>query len=238
GVGCASRLGLVLGRAEVSLSGAFGGGGKTHLGADRSAGVGDFDVTVEVGVADETDTPRYAGDFDLGTLTLPTSEPYGKWAARVSAGIQYEFKPNDDDVMALGVEYYYNPLGYSDTDLYSYLLLTGAARSLELGQHYAGLVWAWPSPLSWDDGSIAVSTLANLSDPSFVSRLDVSARVHTRLTVEAYVQAHYGKRGGELRFGLDVPDLPAIPGVLDEPIAAFTVPPPLLVVGLNLRVAL
>lgn len=237
-VGYALRLEMVFGTAEIALSGAFGGGRKTQLGADLSAGVGDFDVTLEVAVTDETDRRRYSGDFDLATLTLPTSEAYGAWAARVSGGIQYEFKPNDDDMMIVGVEYYYNPLGYTDPTLYPYLLLTGAAKSLELGQHYAGLVWAWPAPLSWDDGSIAVSTLANLSDPSFVTRLDVSARVHTRLTIEAYVQAHYGKRGGELRFGLEVPDLPAIPGFSDEPTPAFSVPPPLLMVGLNLRVAL
>ncbi len=236
-VGAALRLELVFGQAELALSGVMGKGRKTSLGVDLSAGFGPFDVTLEVGLTDETDARVWRGglDFaggDLAHMTLPTAATRDAWVARGAVGLEYQFKPNDDDLMILGAEYFYNPLGYDDPGLAAWALLNGDAQAFYLGRHYAALFWLVPAPGSWDDVSFTLSNLANLSDRTFVSRLDLSATLHTRLRFEAYAMVHYGEPGGELRFEIDVPQ---IAGVIDR---AFSVPPPLFTLGMNLRLSI
>ena len=236
--GFAFRVEKAFSASEFSVSGTAGTGRKTAFGADVSTALGPFDLTAEVAVSDERDTARYSGTLDFATLTTPTSEPYGKWAARFSAGLQFAFKPNDDDVQYLGVEYFYNPLGADDPDLYPWLVFNGDFVPFYLGQHYLALIWSVPSPGNWDEATFNLSNLGNLSDKSFVTRLDFSVTLHTKLRFEAYAQVHYGHRGGELRFALDVPDIPAIPGVLPDGVEAFSVPAPAVLFGVNLRISI
>jgi len=236
--GVAFRIEKAFSASEISLSGTAGKGRRTAFGADISTALGPFDLTAEVAVSDERDTLQYSGDLDFETLTIPTSEEYGKWAARFSAGLQYGFKPNDDDVQYLGVEYFYNPIGADDPDLYPWMLFSGGFQPFYLGQHYLALIWAIPSPGNWDEATFNLSNIGNLSDRSFITRLDFSVTLHTRLRLEAYAQVHYGHRGGELRFALDVPDIPAIPGVLPDGVEAFSVAAPAVLLGLNLRISI
>ena len=49
-----------------------------------------------------------------------------------------------------------------------------------------------------------LSTLGNLSDMSFVSRLDYSLTLLTHLSFEAFVGVHYGTRGGRVPLGIDI----------------------------------
>ena len=115
------------------------------------------------------------------------------------------------------------------------LLLDGGFQPFYLGKHYAGFVWSVPSPGDWDDVTFTTSTLANLSDLSVVTRLDVSMTFFTRLRVEAYVMGHYGTPGGELRFELDVPE--SLEG-LDLGIPLSRIPKPVIDWGINLRLAI
>ncbi|MFT7582953.1 MAG: hypothetical protein ACI9MR_004639, partial [Myxococcota bacterium] len=222
-VGAALRLEMAFDRSEFAVSSVFGKGRKTSFGLDVSAGVGEIDVTAEIALTDERDSDVFSGTLDIINGEVPTASKRDAWIARASMGASYTFRPNDDDLMTVGVEYFYNPLGYSDASLYPFLLAVGALEPFYAGEHYAGLFWLVPSPGDWDDVTFTLSTIGNLSDPSFVSRLDVSAQLHTRLQLQTYAQVHYGKRGGEFRFGLDAPNIPAIPGLIDEPIEAFSV---------------
>ncbi len=242
----AVRLEMAFPATEIGLSAVVGKGRKTGVGLDLSTAIGPLDLTAELSVTDETDTPEYAGTFSFGadntfdpaTAELPTSKARGAWVPRVSAGLQYAFKPNDEDIMTLGIEYFWNPLGVDDPSLYPWLAIQGQLQPFYAGQHYLGAVFMVPQPGCWNDVTFTLSQLANLSDLSFVTRLDVLAKIHTRLTLEGYVQGHYGHRGGEFRFAMHVPDLPAIPGVLEEPMAAFDIAAPVLTLGVNLRISL
>lgn len=237
--GVGFRFEGALGSTELAISGVYGKGRKTAFGLDISTALGPFDVTAEVSLSDETDTFEYSGELDLETFTLPTAEKRGQWMPRVSAGIQYAFKPNDDDVMYLGLEYFWNSFGQTDKDLYPYLLFVADLEPFYVGQHYLGLVWLVPQPGSWQDTSFTLSAIGNLSDTSFVTRLDVSQTVHTRLRLEAYVEGHFGTRGGEFRPAFDVPDIP--PSLLPQfpdGVEAFSIPAPALLFGLNLRLAI
>ena len=50
--------------------------------------------------------------------------------------------------------------------------------------------------------TFTLSTLGNLSDRSFITRLDYSLQLLTHLRFEAFVAVHYGTREGEFRFGV------------------------------------
>lgn len=235
--GAAFRFEAAFSSTEIALSGIAGKGRKTSFGFDISTALGELDFTAEVSLTDERDTPKYSGTLSFDPVTLPTVSPRGEWLPRVSAGLQYAFKPNDDDVMYIGVEYFWNPGGVDETSLYPALLLGGDYQPFYVGQHYVGLSWAVPQPGSWDDTSFTLSALGNLSDTSFVARLDFSQTLHTRLKFEAYAQGHFGERGGEFRFALDIPEIPADLYPPDG-FGPISVPAPAMVLGLNLRIAI
>ena len=238
-VGGALRLEMVAGTAEFSLSAMAGAGKKTSFGFDVSVGLWDVDVHAEVSLTDERGISHYEGNFDISDLNnpiLPTELTRNNFYGRASAGLTYTFKSTDTDIMILGLEYFYNPLGVSDKNLYPWLLAQGQYQSFYLAEHYAALLWAVPSPGDWDDVTFTTSTLANLSDMSFISRLDVSLRLHRMLRLEAYVMGFYGEPGGEFRVEFDVPE--GLGDVLGLPIPEGTFKGPMLDVGLNLRVSM
>ena len=65
--------------------------------------------------------------------------------SQVVGGATYSRKYNDNDVFNIGVEYFYNPLGYDDADVYPGLILPHTmpledpATFFYLGRHYGAL---------------------------------------------------------------------------------------------------
>jgi hypothetical protein len=234
----AFRAELAFPSFEVSATALAGKDRKTTFGLDISGALGPVDVTVEAALVDERDTIRYSGELDLESFTLPTGTPDGKWRPSISASVTWVASVFDDDFLTLGAEYFWNPGGTDDVPLYPWQILTGSLQPFYLGQHYAALFLLLPSPGTWDRFTFNLSALGNLSDRSFIVRFDTIATIHTRLRLEAFVQGHLGQRGGEFRFAVDVPELPPVPGVLPDGLPAFSVPAPVLSLGVNLRLAL
>jgi hypothetical protein len=114
----------------------------------------------------------------------------------------------------------------------------GAFTPFYLGKVYLGLSWEVPQPGNWDDSSFNVSALGNLSDSTYLVRLDFSQTLHTRLKLEAYAQTQFGKRGGELHFALEIPEIPPIPEVLPDGIGPISVPATSVLLGVNLRLSI
>lgn len=240
-LGGALRAEIVLGPAELTVSAAAGEGMKTAVGVDLSAGIWEFDVHAELAITDESGGTRWEGPFaineaSLADSTFPQARKLDAWFARVSAGLDYTFTYGDNDLMTLGAEYYFNPLGYEDDSVYPWLLANGAFEPFYIGRHYAAFFWLIPAPGAADDLTLTTSTLANLSDLSFITRLDASFALHTRLRLEAYVMVHYGQPGGELRFEFDIPE--GLGAALGAEIPAGRVPAPMVDFGINLRVAI
>ena len=71
------------------------------------------------------------------------------------------------------------------------------------GRHYAALFASLPAPYSWNYTTFTLSTIGNISDRSFVSRLDYSLTVLTHLSFEAFAAVHFGYKAGEFRLGAD-----------------------------------
>jgi hypothetical protein len=119
--------------------------------------------------------------------------------------------------LILGLEYFYNALGYDDPGVYPGLILPRGlaepATFFYLGRHYGAAYVALPSPFSWDLTSFTASTLANLSDRSVISRLDFSLVLLTHLRFEMFAAVHYGRSNGEFRLG--IAELGRAPAFLD-----------------------
>ncbi|MDP2315790.1 MAG: hypothetical protein Q8P41_23030 [Pseudomonadota bacterium] len=240
-VGAAWRLEQVVGTTEVALSGSVGKDRPTRLGAQVSTAVWILDLKAEAAITHGLTTTFYRGGFDWGPLdddgaasflTIETPESYTRedeWIPQVVAGLEFPIRYSDEDSVTIGAEYFYNDAGYDDASLYPWLVFNDAFTPFYLGRHYAGAYVYLPGPGEWDDHTFTASTIANLSDKSFTSRVDYSVRALTFLSINAYAAGHYGNVG-ELRFGLDVPP---ILGVTEEP---TVVKPPLLDVGLGAQI--
>ena len=167
----------------------------------------------------------------------PVSRERG-YRPQAVGGLSYSRKYHDNDTFTIGLEYFYNGFGYSDKAAYSGLLwphsgtLKNPASFFYFGKHYAALFVTFPAPFKLDLHTFTFSTLGNLSDLTFISRLDYSYTLLTHLRLEAYGSLAYGARGGEFRFAIaDLPGYSATAlGIANQP--------PILTLGLGLRLAI
>ena len=226
----AARAEFILLGAEVGLDVFAKKGQKARFGVDLSTGVGDFDIYADAGI-------HLGNDFygvPAGTAVnpdgtgLPTAVPIAGVKTQLVAGASWSRKYNDNDLFTVGAEYFYNQLGYNDRHIYPALIAETIANPelpmatfFYLGRHYAALSLSLPAPYSWNYTTFTLSTLGNLSDGSYVSRLDYAVTFLTHLTFQAFVALHFGQEGGELRFHYVSP--------------VATVPTPLVDVGVALR---
>jgi len=224
--GVAGRGEFVFSTVELGLTGAYRKHTDPKAGLDISAGVGDVDITGEVGLTFEEETPTI----------------------QASGGLQYGIRYGDKDVMYLGVEYFYNQGGYNSindallsigTDLAVFNEDPGEVLSglqpFYIGKHYAAAFVLFPGLGDNDDTSVNLSAITNLSDRSAVVRCDWGTKILTHLSLETYAQVHVGEPG-ELKFGGD-----ALDDWIEIPIAqsmspdTYTIPNSVAEVGVNLR---
>jgi hypothetical protein len=167
------------------------------------------------------------------------------WKPQVTGGVSYTRQYADKDTFTVGAEYFYNGLGYDDPKVYPGVLflphatpLSNPATFFYLGRHYLGVYATAPAPYSWDNTTFTLSTLANLSDKSGLTRLDYSLVVLTHLRFEAYGAVHWGQRNGEFRFGIDGSALGNSISPVQNLAQQLTTAPALFDLGVGLRVAL
>jgi hypothetical protein len=250
-VGGAARAEVVLGSAELGIDAVLQRGRKPRFGLDFSSGLGPIDIHGELALKRGSDSPLYRlpadvslGELlgqvqsgglppDLGALPIEAYEPDG-YTPQVSGGATWTFAWSENDTATVGVEYFYNSTGYPTSLVYPYLLFQGQYQPFYLGQHYAAVYGLLSGPGSWDDTNFILSNLGNLSDRSFVTRLDVTHRALRYLSVEAFVAVNYGQKGGEFRFALDLPAMRRGEQVLPPIVVA----PPTVQAGVGLRIDL
>ncbi len=139
-------------------------------------------------------------------------------------------------MLSLGAEYFFNQAGVSDPVVYPWLIYQSQFLPFYVGKHYGGLIATSQGlPFGLTNMGLTLVNLGNFSDMSFVSRLLWNMRILSYLQVEAYTAYHYGTKGGEFRFGLDLPPLPLGPGQFTPPIF---IPAPQWELGAGVRVNL
>jgi len=178
-----------------------------RFGLDVSAGVWDFDLAGEVGVSlvkdvDNDDTTGPVDGLD-GEGGNDANNDKRKAQVQASAGLNYTLKYSDEDSLLVGGEYFYNPDGVGSSDAVFDALSAGTFVPFYFGRHYAAGYVAVPGPGSWDYTSFSASLVGNLSDGSYLARLDCSTAVLTFMTLEVYGAVNLGDKGGEFRFGIE-----------------------------------
>lgn len=249
------RLEVVLGQVEVGLDALVGEGAKPRWGADVSAGVWELDVHAEAAFGAARARWR---ERDPSAPLVPAPGQPGRYvleepadlAPQVVAGASWSGKYSDEDVVTVGAEWFFQDFAYGDRSVYPFLFAgapaldagglpyrrdPGAFTSFYLGRHYAGAYASLPAPGSWNDTTFTLSAIGNLTDESFIVRLDHSVLALTYLRVETFAAAHLGTRGGEFRLDFDVP--PELAGAFGA-FRAFGVDGPVVDVGIALRVSL
>jgi hypothetical protein len=248
-IGGALRGEVVLGEAEMGASAVLQRGRKPRFGLDLSSSLGPIDVYAEAALKKGSDTPLYRLPEDvtfeefleqlegteINTLedikNLPVEAYFpGGMTPQISGGFTYTFAYSDSDNATIGFEYFYNSTGYNHPIAYPYLIAQGSYQPFYVGKHYGAFYAVVTAPGSWDKTSFILSNLGNLSDRSFTSRLDVLHRALSYLSIEAFVAASYGTKGGEFRFALDYPPFVANGKAL--------VPAPTVQAGFGLRINL
>jgi hypothetical protein len=239
-MGGAARAEFVLGAAELGLDSVVYKGRKPKFGGDLSFGIGDFDLYVDAAL-------RYGSEIPIRTYdstTVPTEGlSINQWVdqqypveyhvgvkPQVSVGGTYSLKYNDNDVFTVTGEYFYNTLGYSDPHVYPGLFLSGSFPFFYVGRHYAAIAAIAAAPYSWNYTTFTLSTLGNLSDQSFITRLDYSLVMLTHLRFEAFGSVNYGHREGEFRLGVNQFTLPNN--------LVFSIAPQSFSLGLGLRISI
>jgi hypothetical protein len=248
----AGRAELVEGPAELGLDFLVKRDQKPRVGVDLSVGIGDFDLYTDVGlragseilVVDRVATPTGATCADGQAYSPSTSPNYHVHPSsgikpQAVGGLTWARKYNDNDVLTVGGEYFYNSVGYNDASIYPGLLFNDTCTPLlnffYTGRHYASLFASLPAPYSWNYTTFTLSTIGNLSDLSFVSRLDYSVTLLTHLTFEAFAGVHYG-HVGEFRLAFDIPSLQTCyQGLCTTPTASQHLNAPVVDLGVALR---
>jgi hypothetical protein len=237
-LGLAARAEFVIPkvRAEIGFDGAFVQGRRPRYGIDISVPLPDpipIDLFAEVSFRD-------GRDFRVRQVKKgvdPAKDPFGFYTdeqgtgtvAQVSGGLSLAIPYLDVNVITVGLEYFYNPVGVNSPLLYPILFAANDYTAFYAAQHYAAafVLLAGLPNAKWIGGNF--TTLLNLTDLSGLVRIDMFFRVLTYLSIEAFAAVNFGTRGGELR-----PYFPAF-ALPDGSLTPF-VPAPAGSFGLGLRV--
>jgi hypothetical protein len=242
----AARAEFVVETAEFGVGALVRRDQDPRIAADFSVGIGDFDLYGEMALKNASEIDRVYYDSAARIPDPPTTpqavvdELYPvyrneNYRPQVVGGLNYSRKYNDNDTFTVGAEYFYNGLGYSNTDAYPGLVLPHStdlaqpAPFFYLGRHYGALYVTFPAPFSLDLHTFTLSTLGNISDQSFITRFDYALVLLTHLRFEAFTSARYGNPYGEFRFGVKPISLGSM---------TFSRAPAIFDVGLALRLSI
>jgi hypothetical protein len=242
----AARAEFVVGTAELGIGALVRRDQDPRIAADLSVGLGDFDLYGELALKNSSEIDRVGYDPGASIPDPPASAqavvdalyPVYRskgYRGQVVGGLNYSRKYNDNDTFTVGAEYFFNGLGYSNTDAYPGLVLPHStdlaqpAPFFYLGRHYGALYVTFPAPFSLDLHTFTLSTLGNISDQSFITRFDYSLVLLTHLRFEAFTSARYGTPEGEFRFGVKPVSLGTV---------TFSRAPAIFDVGLALRLSI
>lgn len=235
-LGAGVRAEVLVGQTEFAVSGYHRKDRPITLGADVSSGAGPLDLYVEAAAVHLDPVTAWTGNLDLTRRPFPElPRPVDRradWIPQVVAGFEASFNVSDDDSLLLAVEYFFNDGGSDRSDLFPWQLFAGTYRPLYYGRHYAAASLVAMGPGSLNNTTFIGSTLGNLSDRSWLSRLDVRHALLSFLSIDGWAGLHYG-RAGEFNPGFVLPPVPLVPQLAQ----GFEVRRPLLDLGLGVRAA-
>jgi len=168
------------------------------------------------------------------------------WIVQAVVGAELALKYSDEDSIILGLEYFFNDAGYDDASIYPWLQAmtlpqlnnfygegrlqqfdtASAFKPLYLGRHYLALSAILMAPGTWNNTTLVLSGLCNLSDKSAIVRGDYRIKVLTLLDLGAYISVHTGEKG---EFKMSLP--------IQNPDTSLSLSPQMIDFGASLRVS-
>jgi hypothetical protein len=217
-LGGAVRGEFVIGPAEIGIGGVWQEGRRQRYAVDVSTALGPFDVFAEAAFRDGKDFLLfdYPSDLNEDNLLAKSSQITQKVRdeviVQVSGGATLQFNYTDRNFAIVGVEYFYNPVGYDSPVGYQVQTFAPSflgktldpiqSVSLYQGKHNLALTLAAPGIPNFDWITVSLTNVIIMNDPAALSRLDVIFRVLNFLSVQAFGSVFYGGAGGQLRFKL------------------------------------
>ncbi|MCY1075525.1 hypothetical protein [Archangium lansingense] len=203
--GGAVRAEVTLGPSELSLTAAFQQGRRPRYGLGWSVGVGPLDFNTEVALVRDS----LARTWQLTGAGI-SERPYLGPQLLASGGVETTFRLGDVYRANVRLEGFYNALGYEDRPLLTWVHSTGDYRPLFFGRTY-GLIQVRVDRRSQAEPGIGLSVMSNLSDRSYLARVDGGIGVLRDVNVQAYLEMPFGERGSEFLFEPDstVAELPS-----------------------------
>ena len=240
-MGGAARFETVIGETEIGVDFVYREHDKHSdnyiYGTDFSAPLGPFDIYGEAAWLTWLQTTHYK---TLTSEKPPAFADLKKYVAedefktpvlQASSGINFTFAWMDNRQATIGVEYFYNQAGYSDSLIYPFLIINNLYQPFYLGKHYAAIYLNAEGPDSGKHTNYSFSVISNLSDSSLIGRIDFTWRFLTYMTFEVFAAGHFGKSGTEFNFAVDTP----VVFYQGKIIPAMNIPATMLDAGLALR---
>ena len=256
-LGGAVRAEFVLGPAELGLGGVWQQGRRPRYGVDLSTALGPVDLYAEAAFRDARDFWLFRTPADLTRdnllAKLDSIEAYRPQGVmvQVSGGLSWQFNYTDKNSAILGVEYFYNPVGYEHPVGYQVKTFMPGLLNVTLdpiqnaplygAKHNLAATLTAPGIPGFDWITLTLSSIVIVNDPSGLTRLDVGFRVLSFLTVQAFAAVFYGQTGGQLRFKLSTQVLDELAPFLDAATLQSLDPlrwPPIVQAGVILRLSI
>ncbi len=256
-VGGAARAEFAFKNGALGIDGLVQRNRAARAGADVTMSIGDVDVYGEVAWKDRLDTPTTRSftintPIDVsgldprlppGSTVTASSQATVSVAPRSAPVIQavggatYSINFEGNKSITLGAEYFYNSASY-EREEYLPLLILGGFQPFYVGKHYLSLsatLLETYAKRTW-----ILSGIGNLTDGSYIARLDFVITVLRYLSVETFVAGHFGRTGGELRLGFPRTDLSTVDGVTGVPSGTYfgASNAPILDMGVGLRLSM
>ena len=231
-IGGALRAEILVDKTEISLSTLVAKGEATRFALDVSTAIWRFDLRLESSFQKGVKTLfwRRVGSDDP-FMSIESFDRKEDWLYQIVVGADASIQYSDEDSVLIGVEYFYNEVGYTDASLYAWLAYQGQFQPFYVGKEYAAAYVLLSSPGTWNDSQFVLSAIGNLSDRSSLARLDYRVTLLTYLHLNLFATYHFGQRG-EFKYGLSIPPLALVEGLKD----GLEISPPTLDLGLRLTV--
>lgn len=210
-IGAAARAEATFGNTQLGLDGLVQRGRHGRAGLDITSSIGPLDLYAEAAIKNGSDVQLWkpaANPIPALGLAGAYEKDHEDVVIGAAGGIGGDIALPDNRSLNITGEYFFNSAGYSDSKIYPWLLFNGGFQPFYNGKHYGALVGTLVDTAAHTTYSL--STIANFSDSSAITRFDFNIKVISFLSLEAYAGVHYGTRGGEFRLAIDVNAIPAL----------------------------
>ncbi len=192
--GIAVRAEILIRQTEWSVTGYHRDHKKTMLAFDLSKDIGPFDWRGEF-VASKNNSMNFYKTSDADNSVASVYSRKDKWIFQFIEGMQYLLPYGDQKHIQFELEYFFNDMGYRNRNLEYVALKMGDAQRLYAGRQYLGFLMGIPKPGNWQNSSIYLSSLYNMSDSSGLNRMSLQTRFFKEALLELWASSSYGADG-------------------------------------------